>query len=266
MKLLVAMLVVLAWVLSVLLAFQLDLHPDAIDLKGILAPPDIDHWLGRDDLGRSVADRLLSGAQTSLTVSLSVTLLSALVGVTVGSAAAWLGGFVDHVLIRIIDLFMAFPGILLAIALAGILGPGINNLIIALSLVGWVGFARLTRAQMLALKQRDHVLAAQALGVNTPVIITRHLLPLVLAALIVEATFSIASIIIAEAGLSFLGIGIQAPAASWGNMIRDGSRYMLVAPHLVIAPGVVLASVVLSVNMLGDQLRDHLDRKSRYLT
>jgi peptide/nickel transport system permease protein len=156
---------------------------------------------------------------------------------------------------------MAFPGILLAIALAGLLGPGIGNLVIALSLVGWVGFARLARAQVLSLKQREHVQAAQALGSRTTDIIRRHLVPLIAAPLLVEATFAVAAVVIAESGLSFLGLGVQPPEASWGSMIRDGVRYLLVAPHLVLAPGLSLFLVVLSVNLLGDRWRDKLDVK-----
>jgi len=253
--------ILLIWLFTVVIATQVALYPNAIDLTGILRSPSFEYWLGQDDLGRSILHRLIAGAETSLIVSFSVTLFSAILGVSIGSIAAWFGGLTEHILVRVIDLFMAFPGILLAIALASILGPGINNLVIALSLVGWVGFARLTRAQVLSIKHRDHVMAAQAMGTTTIVIIIKHILPLIVAPLIIEATFSIASVIIAEAGLSFLGIGIQPPEASWGNMIRDGARYLLIAPHLVIAPGVALALVVLSINLLGDQLRDRLDKK-----
>ena len=166
-------------------------------------------------------------------------------------------------IVRIVDIFLAFPGILLAIALAGILGPGIENVVIALAAVGWVGFARLARAQTLSLKNREHIQAAIALGCRLPRIVLRHLLPLLAAPLIVEATFGVAGAVIAEAGLSFLGLGVQPPAASWGSIIRDGTRYLLVAPHLVIAPGVALMLVVLSVNLLGDRLRDWMDVRTR---
>ncbi len=158
---------------------------------------------------------------------------------------------------------MAFPGILLAIALASILGPGLNNLVIALSVVGWVGYARLARAQILSLKTREHVLAAKALGVGESTIILRHLLPLAAAPLLVEATFGVASVVVAEAGLSFLGLGMQPPDASWGSMIRDGARYMLVAPHLVAVPGLAIFVVVLAVNIVGDRLRDAWDPRHR---
>jgi peptide/nickel transport system permease protein len=140
-----------------------------------------------------------------------------------------------------------------------LLGPGIDNVVIALTTVGWVGYARLSRAQVLSLKHREHVQAAEALGNSKWRIIRKHLLPLMAAPLIIEATFGIAAVVIAEAGLSFLGLGVQPPQASWGAMIRDGTRYMLVAPHMVLAPGVALFAVVLSVNLLGDRLRDKLD-------
>ena len=162
----------------------------------------------------------------------------------------------------IIDIFIAFPGILLAIALSGLLGPGLSNVIIALSLVGWVGFARLARAQTMTVKNRDHVIAASALGSSSLTIMIKHILPLIMAPLIVEATFAVAGIVIAEASLSFLGLGIQPPESSWGSMIRDGTRYMMVAPHMVIIPAITISVVVLSVNLLGDRLRDHMDIKA----
>jgi peptide/nickel transport system permease protein len=204
-------------------------------------------------------DRLVSGARTSLLVATMVVCLSLLLGTLIGTVSAWLAGTVDHVVVRIIDVFLAFPGILLAIALAGILGPGIDNVVFALTTVGWVGFARLARAQTLTLKHREHVLAAVALGARAPRILWRHVLPLIAAPLIVEATFSIAAVIIGEAGLSFLGLGVQPPHASWGSIIQEGTRYMLVAPHLVVVPAVALSTLVLAVNLLGDRLRDRLD-------
>ncbi len=185
------------------------------------------------------------------------------VGTLLGTVAAYWGGRWDHFMVRVIDIFLAFPGILLAIAMAGLMGPGIDNVVIALSTVGWVGFARLSRAQVLSLKHREHVQAAVALGAGRIRIVTRHLLPLMVAPLIVEATFSIAGVILAEAGLSFLGLGVQPPAPSWGSMIRDGARYMLVTPHMVLAPGVSVMLVVLAVNSLGDRLRDWMDVKTK---
>ncbi|MCG6862879.1 MAG: ABC transporter permease [Chromatiaceae bacterium] len=247
------------WAIAALVGPLMPLAPDRIDLPGILAPPAADSLLGNDDLGRPVLDRLLIGARISFAVGLGVVALSAFLGALVGGIAALRGGWADLTLVRIIDVFLAFPGILLAIALAGIMGPGIDNVIIALAAVGWVGYARLARAQILSLKQRDHVAAARALGAGTGRVLLRHLLPLTVAPLIVEATFGIAGAVIAEAGLSFLGLGVQPPQASWGSMIRDGVGYMLTAPHLVLAPGLAILTVVLSVNLVGDALRDRLD-------
>ncbi len=251
------------WALTAALGPFLVTSPNAIDLPHVLRGPGAGEWLGYDDLGRPVLARLAVGGRTSLLVALAVVTLSVAVGALVGTLSAWMGGVWDHVVVRIIDIFLAFPGMLLAIALAGILGPGIENVVIALAAVGWVGFARLARAQALSLKGREHIQAAIALGARTPRIIRRHLLPLLAAPLIVEATFGVAAAVIAEAGLSFLGLGVQPPAPSWGSMIRDGTRYMLVAPHLVLAPGIALAVVVLSVNLLGDRLRDRLDVRTR---
>ncbi|MGD2075362.1 MAG: ABC transporter permease [Gammaproteobacteria bacterium] len=249
----------LLWALLAAIVPWLPLQPDQIALEAILAPPSSGHWLGADDVGRPVLDRLLIGARTSFWVACWVVGLSAVSGTLVGSLAGYFGGLWDRALILVIDIFMAFPGILLAIALAGLLGPGIGNLVFALTLVGWVGYARLARAQVLSVKGRDHVLAARALGTRAPRILRLHLLPLISAPLLVEVTFGVAAVVVAESGLSFLGLGVQPPEASWGSMIRDGVRYLLVAPHLVLAPGMALFLVVLSVNLLGDALRDRLD-------
>ncbi len=253
--------IIISWLMLVMSVFVIELQPEQIDLKNILHPPGENSIFGEDELGRPVFDRLASGAAVSMAVALGVTLVSTFIGVLAGAFSAWKGGKIDDVFVRLIDFFMAFPGLLLAIALAGILGPGINNLVIALSVVGWVGFARLTRAQVLVIKHRDHIYAARALGSSSTKILFQHLLPLIAAPLIIEATFLLASVVIAEAGLSFLGIGIQPPQASWGNMIREGTSYLLVAPHLVLIPGISLALVVLAINQLGDRLRDKLDRR-----
>lgn len=255
--------VIAAWAGVALCAPWLGLEPDRIDLQHILHGPDVVQWLGYDDLGRSLRDRLLMGARTSFMVAVLVVCVSLCVGTVIGALSGYLGGIWDHVVVRLVDVFLAFPGILLAIALAGIMGPGLDNVVIALSVVGWVGFARLARAQVLALRHREHVQAAEALGARRSRIVRYHLLPLILAPVIVEATFGVASIVIAEAGLSFLGLGVQPPAASWGSMIRDGSRYLLVAPHMVLVPGAALMLVVLAVNLLGDRLRDRLDVRNQ---
>ncbi len=262
---LLPLIVLVVWGSLALVGHWLPIAPDEIVLAKILAPPSWDEWLGYDDLGRSIADRLVIGAQTSFVVAVLVTAVSTALGTLIGVTGAWLGGMWDHGVVRIIDIVLAFPGVLLAIALAGLLGPGIENVVIALIAVGWVGFARLARAQALSVKHREHIQAAQALGTGSYTIIFRHLLPLITTPIIVEVSFGIAGVVIAEAGLSFLGLGVQPPAASWGTMIRDGTRYMLVAPHMVIAPGLALFLVVLSVNLLGDRIRDKLDVRSRVL-
>jgi peptide/nickel transport system permease protein len=251
--------ILLFWLLAVVLGRLFQLDPNQIDLNAILHTPSSLYWLGNDDLGRSILARLLHGVEVSLLVALSVTAVTMTVGVLIGLLAGFYGGRVDHVLMQITDVFLAFPGILLAIAFAAVLGPGLLNLMIALSLTGWVSYARLTRGQTLRLRDRQHVLAALSLGASVPRLIGKHILPLLTSVLVVEATYSLASVMIAEASLSFLGLGIQAPNASWGAMLRDGVRYMLVAPHYVLIVGLSLMSLILAINLGGDSLRDRLD-------
>jgi len=228
----------------------------AVHLSRLFEAPGAAAWLGTDELGRSIAQRVLAGAAVSCGVGLGVVAISLAFGTVYGVACAYAGGVMDAVGARIIDVFMAFPGILLAIALAGVLGPGAGNVLLALCAVGWVGFARLARAQTLALKHRDHVAVGRALGSGTWFILARHILPLTAAPLIVEATFALAAIIVAEAGLSFLGLGAQPPTPSWGSMIRQAMQYLLVAPHMLVGPCAALMSVAISANLLGDRLRD----------
>ncbi len=272
MKVSISLLILGLWFLMVISVPFLDLHPDEVVLENILlfgeqqnlsesGSPGLG-FLGYDDLGRPLFDRLMVGAYTSFMVTFGVIIVSMLVGTGIGVISGYVGGHWDHFMTRIIDIFMAFPGILLAIALSGLMGPGITNVIIALSIVGWVGYARLSRAQVMAIKQREHVQSAKALGASHTRIIVLHILPLIVAPLLIEFTFGIASVVIAEAGLSFLGLGVQAPQASWGSMIRDGTQYLLMAPHMVLVPGIALMLVVLAVNMLGDAVRDKLDVKS----
>ena len=247
------------WVLAAIVASLVDFQPNQIHLDLILAKPSFGHLLGFDDLGREILPRLLAGAQVSLLVVALVTIITASVGIMLGMVSGYYGGWVDRTLMQITDVFLAFPGILLAIAFAAVLGAGLSNLILALCITSWVGYARLTRAQVLSLRQRQHVMAAESLGASTLRIMLKQMLPLLAAPLLVEATYSMAGLVIAEASLSFLGLGIQAPNASWGAMLRDGVRYMLIAPHYVLAVGLSLMTLVLAVNVLGDRLRDYLD-------
>ncbi len=253
----IALGILLAWLALAAFSPFVSSDPDEIDLAGILVGPSTIALMGHDDLGRSVATRITAGAGVSFAIAFAVVTCACLIGTAVGLYSGWKGGIIDLLIVRVMDVFLAFPGILLAIALAGILGPGIGNVVIALTVVGWVGFARLARAQTLSVKHRDHVSIAVALGTSPPRIVMRHILPLIAAPIIVEITFGLAGVIVAEAGLSFLGLGIQPPTASWGSMIRDGTRYMLMAPHLVIMPGCALMSVVVALSLIGDRLRDH---------
>jgi peptide/nickel transport system permease protein len=254
-----ALSILVFWLLAVLIGQMLGLQANAIDLNAILASPNAQNWLGADDLGRDILARILEGIQVSFFVAIIVTFITMLVGVTVGLLAGFYGGKVDAFLMKVTDIFLAFPGILLAIAFAAVLGAGISNLILALCITGWVSYARLTRGQTLSLRNRQHVLAAESLGATVPRLLIRHILPLLGSILMVEATYSLASVMIAEASLSFLGLGIQAPNASWGAMLRDGVRYMLVAPHYVLVVGLSLMSLILAINLGGDYLRDKLD-------
>ena len=251
--------ILIFWLCAVLLARVLVLHGNTVDLNAVLALPNAHYWLGADDLGRSILARILRGVEVSFFVAVLVTAITMTIGVLIGLLAGFYGGKIDRILMQITDIFLAFPGILLAIAFAAVLGPGIGNLMIALCITGWVSYARLTRGQALSLRNRQHVQAAQSLGAKPMRVMLKHILPLLGSILIVEATYSLASIMIAEASLSFLGLGIQAPNASWGAMLRDGVRYMLVAPHYVLIVGLSLMSLILAINLLGDQLRDRLD-------
>ena len=228
-----------------------------------LERPGWDHPFGRDKLGRDILSRVLYGTQISFFVGLTTVAVTALLGVFVGVFAGYAGGAVDEVLMRVTDIFLAFPGILLAIALMAILGPSLRNVVFALCLMGWVGYARLVRAQVLALREYEFVVAARAIGAPPRRIMFRHLLPNAVAPVIVEATFALAGTIIAEAGLSFLGLGAQPPTPSWGSMLNEGRAFILVAPHLTIFPGLAIMLLVLGFNLLGDGLRDALDPKRR---
>lgn len=247
------------WLLAVLVGHLLRLDPNVIDLNIVLQGPSLTHWFGADDLGRDILARVLSGISMSATVAVIVTAITMMIGVLIGMLAGFYGGKLDAVLMQITDIFLAFPGILLAIAFAAVLGPGLSNLILALCLTGWVSYARLTRGQTMSLRNRQHVLAAESLGASIPRVLFRHILPLMTSVLVVEAAYSLASVMIAEASLSFLGLGIQAPHASWGAMLRDAVRFMLVAPHYVLIVGLCLMSLILAINLGGDYLRDKLD-------
>jgi peptide/nickel transport system permease protein len=234
------------------------------DLGARLDPPDSVHLMGRDQLGRDLLARIIYGARVSMLVGLSVVTTSSIVGIAVGAFAGYRGGWTDRIVSGFLfNVFLAFPGILLAIAMVAFLGPSIRNLIVALSVIGWVGYARLMRAQVLKVREYDFVTAARALGAGDLRILLKHILPNSIQPLIVQASLGMAGAILAEAGLSFLGLGVPEPIPSWGKMIDDSREFWFTAPHLFIFPGIMIALSVLSFNFIGDGLRERLDPRRR---
>ena len=236
--------------------------PSSQELPRRLERPSVSHPFGLDELGRDILARIVSGARISLLVGLSVVTLSSLVGVLLGAVAGYSGGAIDDVISRVMDVLMAFPGILLAIALVAVLGPSLGNVILALSVIGWVGYARLVRGQALRAREFEFVQAARALGASPARVILRHVLPTAMPAVVVQATLGMAAAIIAEAALSFLGLGVQPPTPSWGTMLDAGRSHLFDAPHLTIFPGLAIAILVLGFNFLGDGLRDRIDPRT----
>lgn len=262
--LLLASLLGLGFCLPALLAPWLAPYdPLALDLTGSLAPPELAHPLGRDEQGADILSRLLHGARISLAVGLITVSITASVGISVGLLAGYAGGGVEQVAMRLVDVLLAFPGLLLAIALVAVLGPGLGNVIIALSALGWTGFARLVRGQVLAVKALDYVQAAHGLGAGHVRLMAVHILPNVMAPALVQASFAIAAAILSEASLSFLGLGVPAGTPSWGAMLAEGRYVLSEAPYVSIFPGLAIMGVVLGFNLLGDALADWLDPKRR---
>ncbi|MCI0446263.1 ABC transporter permease [bacterium] len=236
---------------------------DQINLPGRLQLPSKQHWLGTDELGRDILSRLLYGGRVSFFVSFTVVILSMITGVTIGLIAGFYGGWLDEVLMRLADIFLAFPGILLAIALMAVLGPSLQNVVIALVTIGWISYARIARSLTLKLRELDFVRASVNLGAGTFRILFHHIFPNVIPTLIVQASFSFAGVILAESSLSFLGLGVQPPQPSWGTMLNEGKNHLLDAPYLMMFPGLSIFISVLSFNLLGDSLRDRLDPRFR---
>ena len=238
--------------------------PAFINLPSRLQSPSSAHWCGTDELGRDILSRLIYGSRISMLVGSCVVACSLGLGLIVGSLAGYYGGRLDRfVNIVVMNAFLSFPGILIAIAFVAFRGPGIFNLVLALSLGGWVGYARLVRGQVLAAREREFVEAARAVGASDLRIIVRHILPNIIQPVIVQAAIGMAGAILAEATMSFLGLGVPPPTASWGTMLNDGRAHLFDAPHLVLFPAATVMLAVLSFNFIGDALRDYLDPRSR---
>ncbi len=233
--------------------------PTTQNLSEDLQPPRADHPFGQDKLGRDVLSRVIYGARVSLLVGVVVVGVSVLLGLAVGALAGYTGGRADELLMRGVDVLLAFPGILLAIALSAVLGPSLRNVLLALCAIGWTGYARLVRAEVRTWREREFVSAAVALGAGPWRIVSMHIVPQLLTPLSVQATFGMAGAIAAEASLSFLGLSVQPPTASWGAMVNEGRSFLLVAPHVAFFPGLAIMLAVLGLNFLGDGLRDALD-------
>src|SRR5580692_7478984 len=238
--------------------------PASINLPARLDSASSQHWFGTDELGRDILSRIIYGARISMLVGSCVVVASLALGLIIGSIAGYYGGAIDRFInVVLMNAFLSFPGILLAIAFVAFRGPGIFNLVLALSLGGWVGYARLVRGQVLAAREREFVEAARALGASDLRIIVRHILPNIIQPVIVQAAIGMAGAILAEATMSFLGLGVPPPTASWGAMLNDGRAHLFDAPHLVLFPAAAVMLAVLSFNFIGDGLRDYLDPRSR---
>jgi peptide/nickel transport system permease protein len=257
---LLALFVFVAFLAPVLAPYD----PAAIDLYHRLAPPSHAHWFGTDELGRDIFSRILYGARLSLMVAVSVVSISLALGLVLGGVAGFYGRSVDTLInVFVMNAFLSLPGILLAIAFVAFLGPGLFNLILALSIGGWVGYARLVRAQVLAVKEREFVEAARAVGASDVRIFLHHILPNILQPIVVQAAIGMAGAVLAEATLSFLGLGVPPPTASWGGMLNDARSHLFDSPHMVVFPAIAVMLCVLSFNFIGDALRDYLDPRTR---
>ncbi|HEX8069710.1 MAG TPA: ABC transporter permease [Pyrinomonadaceae bacterium] len=258
----VALLVVVALFAPLIATYDVG----ATDLANRLMPPSSAHWLGTDATGRDVFSRVVYGARISLRVGVVVVVVSAAVGVVIGALAGYYGGWVDRLVSGyLFNVFLAFPGLLLSIAMVAFLGAGLNKLIFALCVIGWVGYARVMRGQVLKVREYDFVQAARALGAHDRRILFRHILPNAIQPLIVQASLGMAGAVLSEATLSFLGLGVPPPAPSWGVMLEEARDLATLsqAPHALLVPGVAIALTVLAFNFIGDGLREYLDPRQR---
>lgn len=258
----VGLVIIVVMIILALLAPYISPYPyEAADFKNRYATPSAEHWFGTDELGRDIFSRLLYGSRYSLRIGLISVAISAIGGIFFGALAGYFGGAVDNIIMRLLDVLQAMPGIVLAIAISAALGPGLTNSVIALSISSIPGYARMTRASILNVRKMEYLEAATSINCSNARIIWKHVLPNALSPLIVQATMGIAGAIMGAAMLSFIGLGVQPPTPEWGAMLSAGRSYLRDYPHLCIFPGVMIMMAVLSLNMLGDGLRDALDPK-----
>jgi peptide/nickel transport system permease protein len=251
-------------ILAIFAPFISTHDPTVQDLTQRFLSPSADHWFGTDGLGRDVFSRVVYGSRISLQVGITVVLVSGVIGIIIGAIAGFYGGWIDKFLSGyLFNVFLAFPGLLLAIALVAFLGAGLGKLILALCVIGWVGYARVMRGQVLKVREYDFVMAARALGAGNMRILFTHILPNAVQPLIVQASLGMAGAVLSEASLSFLGLGIPPPAPSWGTMIEEARNYFSTYPHTLFFPGLAIALTVLAFNFIGDGLREYLDPKQR---
>ncbi len=255
--------IVIVFFIAIFAPFLSPYDPGKTDVSLKLKPPSFQHYLGTDQLGRDVFSRMLYGSQISLSVGFVAVGISILIGILVGAMAGYKGGWVDSLLMRFVDIMLSFPSFFLILTVVAILRPNIYNVMIVIGITSWEGTARFVRAEFLSLRERDYVQAARALGVKDRRIIFRHILPNALAPVFVTASLGVASAILVEAGLSFLGFGVQPPAPSWGNILTEGRTYIFDAWWLTVFPGLAILITVLSFNLFGEGLRDALDPRLR---
>ncbi|GAB6271676.1 MAG: ABC transporter permease [Smithellaceae bacterium] len=251
--------VILLFVVSLMAPVIAPYDPGAIDLKNVLAPPSGEHWFGTDQLGRDVLSRMIWGARISLKVGFVATGLAILIGMILGAVAGYYGGWIDATIMRFVDVMLCFPAFFLILAVIAFLEPSIWNIMIVIGLTGWMGVTRLVRADFISLRERDFVRAARAIGANDARIIFLHILPNALASILVAATLGIAGAILTESALSFLGIGVQPPIPSWGNILTAGKDNIDIAWWLSLYPGLAILITVVGYNLLGEGIRDASD-------
>jgi len=237
--------------------------PNKIHITASKDGPSSEYWLGNDDVGRDILSRLIFGSRIALIVGVGATAIAVTIGVSIGAVAGYFGGWVDSLLSRLVDSLMAFPLLALLLTLSAVFGPSLRNVVLVIGCSVWASYARIVRAEVLSLRERDYVLAARSYGATSRRIIFRHIVPNAMGPVIIIASLAVGSIIILESALSFLGLGVQRPTASWGTMLSDGRDYIRNYPHISIAPGIAITLTVLAFNLIGDGLRDALDPRQR---